>query len=87
MPESYTDWRDKFYRRDIDEIVSRLHRLADEVAANSLVREPGVMGTPPYTDAAQRVVHTVMWGVANLSLDGLITSAAAADKAREEGSS
>lgn len=72
------------YNRQVWRLAASLRELAEEVERRGVAR-PGFIGPhdehPEYVDAAHRVVHTVMWGLANASLDGLISAASEADRA------
>lgn len=69
--------------RHLGNIVQQLHELADDVARHrtDLGRVPAP-GLPMYAGVVGRVQHQVLWGLANLSLDGLAEIAANADVAR-----
>jgi hypothetical protein len=57
--------------------------LADEVERESKTFDRvGQPGRPSYADVARNVQHAVLWGLANLSLDGLTDAAQDADQAR-----
>lgn len=74
------------YEKKVAVVVERLRDLADQVAWEGKSREANQY-TPNQSDdidAAQRVVHDVAWGIANLSLDSLITWAATADDAERQ---
>jgi hypothetical protein len=75
------------FEKDVQKIADRLRYLADEVEqAGRATRNPTRTEdpNPDYLRAAERAVHAVVWGVANLSLDGLIASAAEATRAASE---
>jgi hypothetical protein len=62
----------------IAETADRLRHMAEEVerdgrARKNFMRKPD--DRPDYIYAAQRVIHTVTWGLANLNLDGLVSVA------------
>lgn len=68
------------FERNTAAIVARLRDIADQAERDAVVR-PVTHGAPPHSWAAQQVQHSVLWGVANLSLDGLTNAAAEADEA------
>lgn len=71
------------YQRRIEAIAARLHDIAAEVQREGVARVGHVNadGKPDYLWSAQQVLHTVTWGVANLNLDGLLSTAADAQNA------
>ncbi len=70
----------------VQSISARLRDLADEVDrhAQNIDKVPAP-GSATYGTIASRVAHTVLWGVANLHMDGLATDATDADIARTKG--
>ncbi len=73
----YAETQTERYAQTTAGIAKRLRDIADEVERESAVRE-GTFdndGKPDFMWSAQQIVHTVMWGVANLSLDGLVSAA------------
>lgn len=74
------------YDREVAEIAGKLRVIADEVAREGKARRNWTARgdeRPDYLLGAQRIVHTVMWGVANLHLDGLVNVAAEVHRARD----
>ncbi len=64
------------YAKTTADVVRRLRDIADEVERESAVRE-GTFDNDGRLDfmwSAQQITHTIMWGVANLNLDGLISA-------------
>lgn len=71
-------------RRNIVAMAERLRKLADEVERETgAFDRVGSQGRPDYASVAVNVQHTVLWGVANLSLDKLTESAWWADEVRD----
>jgi hypothetical protein len=70
-------------RGRIEKVAARLRDLADEVERESRTFDRiGQRGRPSYAMVARNVQHAVLWGLANLSLDGLTDAAYDADQAR-----
>lgn len=70
----------------VTSIATRLRRMADEIEREGQPTRNFTNGSdrrPDYVQAASEVIHTVTWGVANLSLDGLVTTAADVHLARD----
>jgi hypothetical protein len=68
------------YAKRVSDLAGRLRALADEVEREGRVSESTVYD--PRTEhsvAAHRIVHAIMWGLANANLDGLILAAAEVD--------
>ncbi len=62
---SYTEFQEQYTRERIASIAARLRRMADDIereAAEALTLDSAVSMT----------IHTVQWGVANLSLNILV---------------
>lgn len=73
-------------QRRLTDITRRLRDMADEVErAQSRLNRVPAPGVPTYATVVSNVQHSVLWGLANLSIDGLTTLAAEADVAREKG--
>lgn len=71
-----------------DQLISRINTVADRLRSLSdTVRQQQRAPMRAYADLAAAVQHEVLWGLANLNLDGLTNAAAEADAARlaEEG--
>lgn len=75
------DLEAQHYERRLAHLVEDLRRLADEIEREGRPRGPSIDGTPSYGRATHQVVHTFMWGAANLHLDALIDAAARTDVA------
>ncbi len=76
------------YADAVRHTAQRLRHLADEVERVGLRQDsPGAYRATsgPHSVTAQRVVHSVMWGLANASLDRVVRAAAEADYAAREG--
>lgn len=60
-----------------------LRDVADRIDREVTQIRPGgvVLPDSPYTQAAQRIAHEFLWGMANANLDGVITAAGEADDA------
>lgn len=68
------------YSEQVDKISERLHRLADDVKREGKARNSTYdIGGLGHITAAQRVLHEVTWGIANLNLNGLLSWAMEAD--------
>lgn len=67
----------------VDEIASRLRRLADEVEREGYSSNNRV-GMPSYGWKASQIVHAITWGVANMNLSGLVAVASEVDAAGKE---
>jgi hypothetical protein len=66
-----------------ERIANSLRRLADGAdAASGDVDDAAEGKRPNYSDIAARVQHEVLWGLANLGLDALISAARDADDAK-----
>jgi predicted phage-related endonuclease len=74
----------EYYAERLDEVVSRLHNLAERVAMEGRARRIGGLEDSDFDflHAAGRVLNDVTWGVANLHLETLLS--AAADAYREQ---
>jgi hypothetical protein len=70
--------RTEHFYGERDAIAAALHKMANEVAAKT---PPTNMRSlqPDFGRSAGDIIHTVMWGVANLHLDGLTRDAAELD--------
>lgn len=76
----------RFYVRQVERVAQRLRDMADEVERATEPRAtPYIDGSPRYGVMAEQVIHTIVWGVANCSLDGVIHAATLADMAEREG--
>ena len=72
------------YDEKVAAIAADLHDIANKIARDGKVRCSDSFGAPPFTRhsyAAHTVTHDLMWGIANLSIDSLVTLAADADVA------
>jgi hypothetical protein len=74
---------EKHYLARVDDVVVRLREMADDVERQGH-RTTNHVGVPGFGWSAHSVVHAVMWGMANLSLDSLVVAAADADAAAAE---
>lgn len=63
----------------VDEIASRLRRLADEVEREASSNNR--VGMPSYGWKASQIIHSITWGVANMNLSALVAVAAEVDAA------
>jgi hypothetical protein len=66
------------YDRILAEIVSRIHKIAEDVARDGAPHTAYTgwrKGELDYIYASQRVIHAITWGVANLSVDHLVDAA------------
>jgi hypothetical protein len=76
---------ERHYAGMVTEVARALRDLAARVEREGTLRpERDVIGVPAGAWSAHQVVHAVMWGVANLGLDGLVTIAAEIDTLRRE---
>lgn len=80
------DWAEysaELFERDVVKIAERLRWLADEVEREGKARPNPTRDdpTPDFSRAAERVVHAIMWGMANLSLDSIVNAADEAGRA------
>lgn len=84
-PTTYEEFASQHYLDKVNAVAERLRHIADEVeligvdVARSTTRNLG-----GHTNAAQRVVHAVTWGIANADLPGLIANAGEADRAASD---
>lgn len=62
-------------------VAAGLRRMADEVdrRADGFTAESSMLLPNRNSRAASEVVHSVMWGIANLNLDALVDAAGRAD--------
>lgn len=74
----------KMLRDKVATVADELRRMADRI--ESATADTFDRGRPvaSYAQAAERVQHEILWGVANLSLPSLASHAAATDLARAE---
>lgn len=79
-PQRQADSAHERYQRNAAKIAADLRSIANQVERDAEVRET-FHGAPPHSWAAQQVQHAVLWGLANLNLDGLTNAAAEADAA------
>lgn len=81
--ETEAEWMSRNFTEKVHGIANRLRRLADEVEREGRVRQThSTVGLyPRHASAAQSVMHTLAWGVANLHADSLVIDAARADQA------
>lgn len=74
----------EFMARRIRSAATRLRSLADDLDRHA--KDAEMVGQPQrpssYAQVASTVQHDVLWGLANMSLDGLTTDAGDADIAR-----
>lgn len=81
---TYADRMSEQYARRIDSIAHQLRALADTVEREGEPRpQRSHHSLPPHMNSAQRVIHEVTWGVANLSLSTLLDTAHDADSATQ----
>lgn len=73
MTRLFSDVQKNSFDRKVEDIASDLERLASEVRRQGQVKasRDGL----DYVDASHRIIHAVMWRVANLNLDDLVTRA------------
>lgn len=65
----------------LSDVASRLRDLASEFEKYaSDVADLGTVGNACATDMASRAVHSLAWGLANASMDGVVRAAADYDK-------
>jgi hypothetical protein len=66
-------------------VAERLRRMADAVGRSAEdVAEVGTSRAPTYATIVYNVQHEVLWGLANLNLDNLVSDASEADRIRAE---
>jgi predicted kinase len=78
----------RFLREGVATRVRRLRDLADRIereAERNIARAEDGRGT--YGCATSNIVHELMWGLANLNVDSLLSTATDADIAHAEGKS
>lgn len=78
MSYDYTQSRRDAYDAKLAQMVAQVHRIADDIEREGRRRETD---TNNAGWAASQVLHTLMWGLANLSLDRLVSLAAEVDAA------
>lgn len=74
------DWAADLYAKRLAEVARRLRNLADTVEREGAARQGDIRvgGAYPHPDwirAAERAIHEVSWGVANLNLSELVNAA------------
>lgn len=73
--------------RSVSRTAADLRRIADDIerAAGRIDRVPSV-GNTSAAALASNIVHTVMWGLANASVDNIVSAAAEYDThSRQDG--
>lgn len=80
----YSDAMARNYHDSVDRVVARLRDMADTIdrQGHDVADSPGPSGCPPFSNAAQRIMHEIAWGTANAGLDHVVSVAATADVAR-----
>lgn len=72
---------EKGFERRVASTVDRLRRLADELEAEAKrITSVPTPGTASATAVAANLVHSMMWGIANASLDGIVSAAEEYDR-------
>ena len=77
LDQRYADTQRFRYADAVSRVAQQLRNIADEVEREGKVR-PGTFdndGQDDFNWSAQQVTHTLMWGMANLNLDGLLSAA------------
>ena len=74
QPKRYTD--------QLTQMCDQLRRLADEIGREGTPHseQDSVGGTPAYAMAAERAQHALVWGLANVGLHRLTSTAAELDR-------
>lgn len=84
----YSNHAHDAYLERLAHVVARFRDMADRIERVGQVEDHGgVMPSyagDPHVHAAQKVVHEVVWGVANSGLDTLVSDAGMADRATRE---
>jgi hypothetical protein len=81
--QTYATYSHDLFRERADEVARDLRRIADRI--NQIyILDPGDPKEPRHAMCASQIVSDVIWGVANLKLDRLVVTAAAADVAERE---
>lgn len=77
LSDRYAQAQAARYDQTLQALVVNIHRLAEEVECEGQARMPHLEkdGHLDYAYAANRVLHSVMWGLANLNLDGFTSTA------------
>lgn len=85
-PPTVTEMNVAKLDRRLDAIAEQLNRMAAEVRQHRarLTKVPAP-GLTDYAGIAAEVQHVVLWGLANLAVDGLTRPAAEADASRARG--
>lgn len=85
LTETMVRFTQERYEEKRQRLVDKIRELADEVERESrLYDEPGGNGTPRFASSAERALHTLSWGIANLNAAQLVGVAARADAAEAE---
>ena len=81
-PQTFAEYTDKEYHRQVDRVVVRIEELAERIKREGHSVRSSIAGAdakPNYARAAGRVVHEITSALANAPLDLLISSASDAD--------
>lgn len=80
----YAENRSKATTDNIHAVANQLRELAEKVDRYAEIERNIRTMELDHARAARDVIHTVMWGVANLHLDSVVALAAEADRAARD---
>lgn len=84
-PDGWAVHEANYYFVRLDKVVADLRRLADEISREGQPHKAASFdGTPRFANAAHKVHHALVWGVANLGAEYIIDAAGRADHAEAQ---
>lgn len=81
MSDDYVKKQSERFSNRARSTAEGLRKIADDVERRSKVKPDIRTMIPDHAKAAEEVIHTIHWGIANLNIDGLVRAAADADRA------